>query len=365
MLRLLKLLVLVIMVSSANAVEVTDLYQAKVAVISQIKKDRDQAIKHAMQAVLLKVGGQSSILSNKTIKQGLKNYQQYLIQFSYLKKNGQAQLLASFHEEKINRLFQQANLPLWGNLRPQVLLWLVEEKGLKRVVISESSATQYPQLIDDFSQLRGLPVSLPLMDLTDLESISTADVWGRFAAPIKMASTRYQAETYVVIRLSNSSLLPPADDNSECDLLCRQDNYVVDWRLFTQDQAMEQSSSAQPYQGNDEKALLQQALTDVTQEIYQYYALSTNDSRQIEIEVANVNSMQQYIEVCKFLENLSSVDTVKLTWAQGEKRRFRLHLLGSEKSLLASLRLNKQLQQYIDPLADVIENAIAVFYWKE
>ena len=34
-------------------------------------------------------------------------------------------LLANFNEDKINQLFYDANLPLWGSLRPQVLLWLI------------------------------------------------------------------------------------------------------------------------------------------------------------------------------------------------------------------------------------------------
>jgi uncharacterized protein len=386
LLMLLKLLTIVLFVSSAHAVEVSDLYQAKVSVLSQAKQDRNNAIKQAMQAVLLKVGGQQSVLQHKIIKQGLKNYQQYLIQFSYLTINKQRLLLARFNEEKINRLFHQANLPLWGNLRPQVLLWLVQEQGLSRKIIAESSMTEYPTTVHDFSQQRGLPISLPVMDLTDLNAISTADVWGRFSAPIAEASARYQAEAYVVIRLSNSTLKNSDTDASslgdnlasrsnenssvknnntetQCDLLCRQNNFALDWRLFAESEQVAQSSLSKKYQGNSPKFLLKQALNDVTQEIYQYYALNINDSRQLDIEVANVDSLTRYMDINHFLQNLSSVDAVELIWAQGEKRRFRLSLLGSKKTLLSSLRLNKQLQQYIDPLAEVDVHAVPVFYW--
>jgi len=359
------ILLLLVVSLSVNAVEVTDLYQAKVVVGSQAKNDRDIAIKEAMRSVLLKVGGTSSILSNSSMNSALNNFQQYLIQFSFKKIAKQAYLTASFNEDKIKQLFAAADLPLWGNLRPQILLWLIDERGLTRTIISESSFSKYPLLIQQFSEQRGLPISLPLMDLTDLSKIHVSDVWGRFAGPIKKASARYQAEASVVIRLSNSSLVTNNEQfDDECDLLCRQNNFVLDWRMFTQDQPIDQSLSKK-YQGNNRQLLLKLALNDVTQKIYQYYALNSNDNKQLIIDVANVDSMRRYVEICTFLENLSSVDSVSLVAANGKNRRFKLHLLGSDKSLLASLKLNKYLQQYIDPLAEFVSGAPPIFYWKK
>jgi hypothetical protein len=400
LLKLLGLLMLMTVASTVDAVEMTHLYQAKVMVASQAKNESNQAIKQAMKTVLLKVGGHPSIFNNKIIKQGLKNYQQYLVQFSYQRENKQRFLTALFNEVKINRLFHQAGLPLWGNLRPQILLWLVQEQGLSRQVIAESSTTNYPQIIQQFSQQHGLPISLPLMDLTDLNALTTADVWGRFEQPIAAASARYNAEAFVVIRLSNSTLLDlnnavtdnidnkaatktlanvnhlsslPINENANkvkvanensC-LLCNKSNFALDWRLFAHTEQRIQSSVSKKYQGHNSQLLLQQALADITQEIYQYYALNSNDNRELEIEVANINSLKRYVEVSQFLMNLSAVDSIELIWAQGEKRRFRLTLIGSAKALLSSLKLNKQLQQYVDPLAKVNKQAIPVFYWQK
>jgi len=393
-------------VSTAHAVEVSDLYQAKVVAASQAKQDRNNAIKNAMQAVLVKVGGEKSVLTNEIIKQGLRKYQQYLVQFSYQTtyqdNKSQLFLQALFNEEKINRLFHQANLPLWGNLRPQVLLWLVEEQGLNRRVISESSSTEFPKDVRSFSQQRGLPISLPLMDLTDLNALSTTDIWGRFNRPLAAASSRYHAEAFVVIRLSNSTLLETENNENEqtnsadaqqddnhplnssigglskhlaaksseindesCDLLCRENSFALDWRLFSQSEQVAQSSTSNKYQGADKGLLIKQALADITQQIYQYYALNMNENKQLDIDVANVNSLERYMQVNHFLTNLSAVDSVKLIWAKGQIRRFRLTLLGSQRTLLASLKLNKQLKQYIDPLAEVDKNAIPVFYWQK
>jgi len=279
------------------------------------------------------------------------------------------------------------------------LLWLVEEQGLNRRVISESSSTEFPTVIRSFSQQRGLPISLPLMDLTDLNALATTDIWGRFNRPLAAASSRYHAEAFVVIRLSNSTLLEVennedaesydqqddkhslnsslsglpkhlASQNSvinddTCDLLCRENSFALDWRLFSQSEQVAQSSTSKKYQGSDKNLLIKQALADVTQQIYQYYALNVNENKQLDIDVANINSLERYMLVNHFLTNLSAVDSVKLIWAKGQIRRFRLTLLGSQRTLLASLKLNKQLKQYIDPLAEVDKDAIPVFYWQK
>ena len=53
--------------SWVNAVEVKDLYQAKVLVTSQSSAERHSALQKIMQTVLVRVGGQQLVLTNKII----------------------------------------------------------------------------------------------------------------------------------------------------------------------------------------------------------------------------------------------------------------------------------------------------------
>jgi len=366
MLRYLKLLAILFFISSVNAIEITDLYRAKVEISSQSTNEKNNALKQAMRQVLLKVGGQNSVLTHQSIKKALTQYQQFITQFSYQREADKLFLVAQFDEHKINRLFYQAGLSLWGNLRPQILLWLVVEDGFNRYVIAESSNMPFPHIVQKFSQQRGLPISMPLMDLTDLEALNIVDLWGRFIEPIKKASRRYQAEAIVVFRLSNSSLLPNVNIEKACQPPCQAANnstkYALDWRLFTQNEQLERKTQAHIYQGNDKNLLFKQALQEMTQEIYQFYALNSHDTHQVEIDVTNINSLKSYVEVFEFLNNLSSVKSVQLISAVGQNRRFRLNLLGSKQTLLASLKLNKQLRQQTDNTLFNAE-AVPVFYW--
>jgi len=377
-----------------KAVEVKGLYQASIAINSQNSSDRAHALKKALAAVMLKVGGEKSVLENNVIKQSLKNYRLYLSQYRYQHKalqvadhqgnKKQLFLLASFNKDKINQLFQQANLPLWGSLRPQVLLWLIDEQGLTRRIMSNSSASNLPFMVNEFSAQRGLPIIMPLMDLVDTNNIQLSDLWGRFQQPIKAASRRYLGEAIVVMRISNSSLVNFDKDEevnaepSDCGLLCAQfhtskQQYVLDWSLLDWGLIKGQQKLSQQYQGSVPQVLLEQGLADITELIYQRYALSTTSDNDFVIEVENIDSLATYVAVFDFLNNLSSVKSVTLLSAKAGARRFNLQLLGSEEALLASLKLSKQLTQYIDPLAqfneplinEKPEQFVPIFYWQK
>jgi len=356
---------LVLMVSfSGYSVEVNDLYQASIRVENQSSNLRAEALKNVMRSVLLKVGGQEQILEHQAIKQAVSRYQQFVSQYRYFRKNDALHVMAQFDEAKINQLFQQAGLSLWGRLRPQILVWLIDENELSRTVIADSSLSELPKVISEFSNTRALPMMLPLMDLDDANTIVQSDVWGRFAAPIKAQSSRYAFDALLVVRFSNSSLLPEndIDETEQCTgLLCQQEtNYVADWSLISENQIF-----SEPYQGDNKSSLMREILQDVSDKIYQRYALSTELNNDYIIDVANVDSLETFVDVSNFLTQLSAVEQATLVQAKGENYRFKLQLIGSKQALMASLQLNKSLTQYVDPLADNQPEDIPTFFWSK
>jgi hypothetical protein len=345
-----------------NAIEVENLYSAKVIVSSQSASDRNKALKKALRAVIVKVGGKK--IEHPLVSQAIKNYNKYVNQYQYLRNDNVIYLNVSFNEEKINSLFKQSDLAIWGRLRPQVMVWVVEENGFTRNLLSSTSDSLIPNSIDEFSQLRGLPLTMPIMDLTDLSALTITDVWGRFALPVAQASTRYLAEAVVVIRISNSSLMAEQDENNECQPLCRAKGSVLDWSLMADAQDQYSQVFSEQYQGDNVLLMLNRALSDITDIIYQQYALSTSNSNELNIDVANIASLEDLIAVSEFLSELSAVESVQLVSVHGSNRRFKLSLIGSQQALLASLKLSEELNQYIDPLAGPADkNQVAVFYW--
>lgn len=344
-----------------DAIEVENLYSAEVAVASQSTSDREQALKNALRAIFVKVGGKT--IEHPLVDQAIKNYNFYVTQYQYVRSNKVTKLNVTFDEAKVNRLFKDSDLAIWGRLRPQVLVWLIQEEGFERNIISSTSESSLPQVIDDFSQLRGLPLVMPIMDLTDLTAITATDVWGRFSQPVAQASARYMAEAVVVIRVSNSSLINDDDPILDC-ALCQDKNIAVDWSLMTDAQRDQVQVFSEQYLGDNVNTLLVEALSDITDIIYQQYALSTSNNNEFEIDVANIASLADLIAVSDFLQELSAVQSVQLVSAQGTNRRFKLSLIGSQQALLASLKLSEQLNRFVDPLAaPETLTQVPVFYW--
>jgi hypothetical protein len=369
------LLLLLLPCKEVLAVEVSSLYQGKVEIENQSTANRRKAIKAALSVVMVKVGGTQKILAKPEVRKAINNYNLYLSQYQYeTDEQGVLYLQAQFNESKVNKVFQSHNLPLWGSLRPQTLIWLVEEDMLSRKVVSSMSSSQLPTVIQKSSQTRGLPVIMPLMDLEDSQNIALSDVWGKFYQPLSQASQRYDAESIVVMRLSNASLVSSEEfqhnKNEQvvvnCGLLCRNEKdkiyYALDWSFVN-----DKNSMSKQYTGVDKTFLIKEALDDITEQTYEKYALLTSEKQKFTIEVANVNSIETYMEIFRFLDNLSNVRGVTLNEAEGIKRIFTLDIIGSEEAFLQALALNNELQQYIEPFASknrVEEPMHPVFYWK-
>ena len=351
------IIILVLLLPSpiSLALEVNDLYQANVVVDTQDRIQREQAIKEALQGVFLKVGGKKSVLSHEVLKKAQQMASRYVSQYRYQRIDSQLSLIVSFNEEKVNQLFKEANLPLWGSLRPQVLLWLIDEQGANRSIVGSSADSIIPTSVNEFSTQRGLPIVMPLMDLTDSTQVVLSDFWGYFPEQIQQASLRYFADTIVVMRVSDSSLVDVNEntvqsnalDDVSCGLLCEQQELVIpkvlDWRVFTQG-----TLYTKKYQGVDKISLIDQGLSDITELIYHSYALLASAESDFVIEVNNVTSLTSDTQLFDFLKALSAVNAVTLISAQGDVRQYKLDLIGSKASFLASLKLNDKLTQQFD-----------------
>jgi hypothetical protein len=265
--------------------------------------------------------------------------------------------------KKVNQLFKQANLPLWGSLRPQVLLWLVEQTENHKTVISDDDSSPINNIVNKFSAVRGLPIMMPSPVSVSNNSYQINDFWEYFPENIHQASQRYTADTHVVMRVSDSSLLTGQALKSkeinkntyDCGILCITPEITkttsLDWRIYSQG-----TLYVRQYQGEDKESLIRQGLSDITEFIYQSYALLTSTENDLVIEIRNINSLLTDTAVFNFISSLSSVNNITLLKATSDIRRYKLDLVGSEESFFAALKLNKNLKEYV--AAEATGNAI-------
>lgn len=307
------------------AADVSDLFTAKVPVTSQSAQQLSSAQRQAMQQVLVRVSGLSSVLDNPVIKTQLPEAGSYVLQYGYLNTTPK-QLQVQFDQRRVTRLLRQAEEPVWGSRRPLVLVWMVTEQDFKREITADAS--ERATALKELAAVRGLPLVLPLMDLDDSFAITASDIWGGFLDPLVTASARYGADAIVVVRL-----YPEGEQNT------------ADWRFYDITEGQQMLVRGGSASGGDE-VLNQQVIGSTADWLAAKYAVraSALDSDSLEIVVENVTDISVYLELEKLLDSFVSVSKVHLVRQQGEESVFSLRLVGSPEDLLNELELDRHLR---------------------
>ena len=191
------------------------LYDVEVPVSSQAERQR--AARTGLRELLVRITGLPELPPNAEIQAALREPEKYYGRFEFSMRpqpqhavapgavddDGSEQMVVALHYEPatVLALLRRAALPVWGADRPTVLAWIaVEEDGARRIV-SAGSGDELVVALRRRARLRGLEVSLPVMDLAD-HAITPATVWGRFWEAIERASPRYNPDLIVFGRVA-------------------------------------------------------------------------------------------------------------------------------------------------------------------
>lgn len=368
------LVALLLFVSSASVADrVTGLFEAYVPVSSQSSQDQRDGINRALQQVLVKVSGTRDVLTHPLIRSNLKNAQQLLQLFRFETQEQKLYLQASFDSAKVEQVIRSAGFPIWGAVRPSSLIWLAEEQQSRRALISEDRVSEVKKQIQRVAQSRGLSVGFPLLDLTDLEQISWYDVWGRFIDNIVAASQRYGAESILSARLYQENASDPSADSeirSEAGPTSNaqprrgtqsgthsrfrsghQSNanlsWVLDWNLVDSTGREEGRLS-----GPDKLKLVEQLMELLADKQGERFAIQSRSLALAEpllLNVINVGSLRDYVQLQRFFQNLTAVTSVSLSGLNGSVAQFSVQLLGTEQDLLNALSLETRIRRARDP----------------
>lgn len=212
----LSLIALLSFTSPALASQRIVVNEAQVQVEDQSQRTQQAAQKKALQQVLVKMSGSTDVLENAGVRAALTSPQSLLRSYRFSFENGKTYYVAEFDQAKLNELLQREMLPLWGDRRPETIVWLVkEDDNDARAILDESLDTELQRALKQTAKERGVPLSLPLMDLTDNVNISSYDIWGRFAGPLRKASARYSVDNIIGARVyrNDASAIPDLPDN--------------------------------------------------------------------------------------------------------------------------------------------------------
>jgi hypothetical protein len=276
-------------------------YQGNIVVAEQ---NEDMLKELALKQVLVKVSGNAQIAEFNESKLLLENPDSLLSQYGYQTLLNRRYFTAVFDKQQINQALIDMQQPVWGETRPTTLVWLINDSGNVRQLVSDHMVSQdndkeIASLFLQQQHNRGISLQFPLMDLEDRLALSISDVSGRFYKPITRASMRYGVEHLVVADLQQLSA----------------DKYSLSWQLVKSESSGRQSKVLVSDRLRGEKATLITAMVNKIADYYaSQYAILENQGEKFSqtIYVDGINSLAQLTQLSSVLESLVAIASFEI-----------------------------------------------------
>ncbi|MCB1680077.1 MAG: DUF2066 domain-containing protein [Halioglobus sp.] len=311
----------------ARAATVRDLYAAQVPIADHSAAALAAASGEALAEVLVKVSGSRDLLDRPAIAAALADARDHVQQYAYVRgahPPGELAVLCEFDGAYVTQLVTSAGAPLWTANRPPVLLWLVADDERGRYFVNPDSAPELSaQLLAEFAR-RGVPVQLPLYDLTDATALSADAAWRLPGAVLREASVRYAVDHIIAGRM----------------VLLSSGSATGDWSYLSDAGRSDRSVSAP-----DAATFIRDGVSMVAQEMAARYAVapSSEGVAGLSVTVSGVSSYADYAAIVAWLEGLELIDHANVEQIHGDTISLRLLAQADAAQLATIIELNRQL----------------------
>jgi hypothetical protein len=337
----------------AQSAVINDLYEAKIAVEDQSLSKQKIAIRQALREVLVKVRGNKDILDSPQIIKNISQASSYLRSYRYDEIERNLYIQLSFDAQSVEKMIRLAGFPVWDKRRPDTIVWLAVEDsvGFERRIVTADTDSALLEILSEGAKKRGIELIQPLWDLDDRQTLDLYDIWGGFTQQVIEASRRYGADAVLSARIYRG-ILDSVEEHVP-NTMTDEDSVVLwlaDWQLSNDEQLFSGQLSAE-----QQPRLVAKIVDLLADQLSAKYAidLSTRDpnSSNVELRIINLNSLETYVRVSKFLNSLSVVERASLMVQQGEEATFQLKLLGDKNDLINALALDSKVQPVLDEFA--------------
>ena len=327
----------------AGAVEVPTLFTAEVPLDQEADNPRADAYDAALREILTRVSGSAIAENDEAVAELFPDPASYVIQF---RSNADESLWVTFDGEAIERVLRNAGQTFWGAERPLTLVWLAVDWGQGNREVIGAGDPERPQdearSIDrnrlirerllEISERRGLPMVFPLLDTTDLQTVTFSDIWGGFDEAILYASERYDANSILIGRIR-----PSSSQRSR-------------WTYYFAEARSELTGPPEAVVGQVADLLSAE--------------FAVGGDAPLEIVVLNVSgvvSVDAFGSVERVLKDVSLIEGFTLTEVNGDRASYRVEVRGGADRLSRALRFNGLVEQEPeDPLQD--SDALEFYY---
>lgn len=325
-----------------SAAKVENLYRANFEVESQDPAERDRLVATGLGRVLMRVSGKESLPASEALNFALGQSARYLQQFGYDRSASGFNLNLNYSRSAIDNLLRKADLPIWPDNRPQVLLWLVQDNIEQRALMAPAEVPGVLQTINTLSADRGLPISLPLMDLDDRIALNRDQAWQLDEKALEQASERYPNDATVLGRMS----------------LTGSGQWRGSWLLLDRGQIRLFDAVAV-----DMESLIEDGLNQVASYLGQQHAIvaSPVGLKPETMQLSGVADFKSYMKILNYLNTMAMVRYAEPELINGKQMRLRLFIDGQLQQLTDAIALDSVLVPR-DPRQDENNGNGVLFY---
>jgi|GEM_PF-1550102 hypothetical protein len=298
------LFLLALLAMACAHAEVADLYTGTAPVASQDEAERARALRAALVSALVRASGDSTLTGDSRLAPLLDKAPQWVQNFGYRQEveasSGSAPVVREYLQARFDPVQLAAALAAIGRSvwaeRPRTLLWLVIDDGSTRRIASAAQVSALDAL-SRHARERGISIQLPTMDAKDIARVDADTLWSGPSSAAYAASSRYGTPIALVVRLARSG---------------------ASWsgRFSLADGAR-----SDDWSGNyaDANAALVAAVSGLADRLAQRYAVAAVERvvGDYVINIAGVNSAEDFARVQAYLAGLSVLSAFATTGAEG------------------------------------------------
>jgi len=294
---------------ASHAENLKGLYQVREPVNGQAPQERDRATQAALDTLVLRLTGDPKAAQNPGLAAIRKDPQQIISQFGF--DAGPPEVLkVDFDPATTEQALRRAGLSVWGASRPSILSWWLNDSAEGSSLVGDGQAAAAP--LRTAAQHRGLPLRLPLADLSEQLVATAPALEGTDPAPLRGASERYNADALLAVHSREEG-----------------GQWQAKWHLWLGDQ-----KEAGSVQGADQAAVADAVMLAVAERLAPRFVAKPGTSGQQTLEVQGMN-LEHYAALLRLLEPFG----VRLQSVDGDRIVYRVN--GSADQMRAQLSLAK------------------------
>jgi len=315
---------LLLFVHMSLAVEVKGLYEIEVLAKSRSQEDRNKAMQEALKVVLDRVVVADNVLQTAVVKSAVADASHYVRQFQFSMSPGngqrdeQARLLRiQFDEQQLLGLLRSSNVGIWGEIRPETLVWLVVEDQDGRRFYNADVMPEVENALNRAANLKSLPIIFPMLDLEEQQKISVNEVLSADSRHLLDMSKRYDVVSVMAGRLVHKG---------HC--------WQAEWVLYFDNQIKQWSSSCKPLNGVVASGM--QGAYDV---LSKYYGVKPDIQEKgfTIVKISGIKGMTEMTRVTDYLQSLPMIKSVNWISVENGYNVYKINYAGSEAVLAEQL----------------------------